>query len=40
MNAMAQKLRSAKMISDKDFDKLTERVLKEDATLLKKLAKV
>lgn len=37
---MAQKLRGAKTIPDKDFEKLVETVLKKDATLLEKLAKV
>ena len=37
---MAQKLRVPKEISDKDFDRLTERLLKEDKELLGMLAKV
>jgi hypothetical protein len=37
---MAQKLRSTKAIPDKDLDRLAELVLKEDAALLQKLAKV
>lgn len=40
MNGMAQKLRIAKTIPDKDFDKLAEFVLEEDRGLLEKLAKV
>ena len=37
---MAQKLRAAKVISDKEFDKVMEAILKEDKTLLEMLAKV
>lgn len=37
---MAQKLRAAKQISDRNFDRLTELILKEDEELLKMLAKV
>ena len=37
---MAQKLRVSKQMSDKDFDKVTEEILKEDKDLLELLAKV
>jgi hypothetical protein len=37
---MAQKLRVSKQIPDNDFDRLTERLLKEDEDLLELLAKV
>ena len=37
---MAQKLRVSKQMSDKDFDKVTEEILKEDKDLLDLLAKV
>lgn len=37
---MAQKLRSAKEFSDKEFDDAMARFLKEDEQLLKKLALV
>ena len=37
---MAQKLRVAKQMSDKDFDRVTERLLKEDKDLLELLSKV
>ncbi len=37
---MAQKLRVAKGIADKDFDRATELALREDKELLEMLAKV
>jgi hypothetical protein len=37
---MAQKLRVAKRMTDRDFDRLTEIVLKENKELLEMLAKV
>lgn len=37
---MAQKLRVRKQMSDKDFDRVTEWLLKEDKDLLELLAKV
>jgi hypothetical protein len=37
---MAQKMRGSKQMSDKDFDRVTERLLKEDKDLLELLAKV
>jgi len=37
---MAQKLRTAGVITDGDFDRLTEFILREDKDLLKMLAKV
>ncbi len=37
---MAQKLRVAKDINDRDFDRMTELALKEDRELLEMLAKV
>ena len=37
---MAQRLRVSKEISDKDFDRLTEQLLREDKDLLELLAKV
>lgn len=37
---MAQKMRVSKQMSDKDFDKVTEEILKEDKDLLELLAKV
>jgi hypothetical protein len=40
MNRMAQKLRVAKEIADRDFDRLTKLLLKEDKDLLERLAKV
>lgn len=37
---MAQKLRVAKEITDKEFDRIMEAVLKQDKVLLEMLAKV
>ena len=37
---MAQKLRVSKQMSDKDFDRVTEAILKVDKDLLELLAKV
>ena len=37
---MAQKIRVAKKISNREFDRLTEEILKEDKSLLEMLAKV
>ncbi len=37
---MAQKLRVAKEIADRDFERMTELLLKEDGELLEMLAKV
>ena len=37
---MAQKLRVSKQMSDKDFDRVTEEIVKADKDLLELLAKV
>jgi hypothetical protein len=37
---MAQKMRVAKSITDKEFDRLTETIIEENMELLEKLAKV
>jgi len=37
---MAQRLRTAKKMTDRDFDRLTEIILREDRELLEMLAKV
>ena len=37
---MAQKLRVARQIPDSEFDRLTEKVIRENRELLERLAKV